>query len=589
MPIIQLQHDPRLAYSSRRDLPALSQTMLRFAENNTIISFRDSNEIKPATIYKNLNACSRYIEGHHVFPKENLIFCGIETDSPLAALILWDAAHQLPIHSSITLIDDHQQAFLEREYFSKAFIVEKRDQQQLVLRKIAPLLAEEDAGLDRWSFCIPAGPSDPAGLNMVVKRILELDIPEKEILLCGRPDENFQYWDQVRIVGEDIPAPPIWITKKKNVLAQEAQYENLCILHDRVFLPANFMQTIRQFGDGFSFAAFQSLWFDNVLNLSAVRYSDYGCAMEDHHADFIHAEKETTSSSFTPFLFTEIEKQNFIIANPLRYQSGNYLTGSLYITKRKLWLNTPQDESLYWAEFEDIEHADRCSRNGIPHRIIPGAFTQTLFARPLLYPAGYSTYLSANGKSAKTRNTMLLPGSILKPLIKLSEAEANTRLARFAAKYSLVTASKLAGETNMMAKIIAVIRSAEFPFNKSALNEFIDDIERDILCDQLGFNARQYLIDEFIRHQKTAKVNLMGNFCELKYQFVQRPQSRRFYQNILEYFPVRSLKIRFGTCLSALRLARKNGDYFYHPEGFRGYYKAILESTPFIDYQEKKS
>ena len=31
-------------------------------------------------------------------------------------------------------------------------------------------------------------------------RILELDVPRKEILLCGRPASNFKYWDQVRIV-----------------------------------------------------------------------------------------------------------------------------------------------------------------------------------------------------------------------------------------------------------------------------------------------------------------------------------------------------------------------------------------------------
>lgn len=591
MSIIQLQHDSRLDYPSKKDLPLLSHSVLEFAPNTTIITFRDSGKIKPKIIYKNLNACSRHIDKHHPFPASDLIFCGIESDSPLAPLILWDAAHQLPIGNTITLLEDNNQSpYLEREYFKNAFKVEIKNSHQIVYKKTAALLAEEDAGLDRWSFCIPTGPSDTTGLNIIVKRILELDIPEKEILLCGRPDKGFLYWDKVRIVGEDIPAPPIWITRKKNVLAQEAKYENLCILHDRVFLPSNFLETIRKFGDGFSFAGFQSLWFDDLYNLAPTRYSDYGCGTEPHYANLIYAGKENQSTLYTKELFTEIEKQHFKIGNPLRYQRTNYLTGSLYITKRKVWLDTPQNENLYWAEFEDIEHAARCHKKGIPHRIIPGAFTQTLYARPLLFQAGYSTYISSNGLSHITRNAFPLPQSWQKPLIKLSFADASKRLYKFAAKYCKEKIQGLSSRSSFREKILFSISSAEIPFNRNAINEFIDDVERDILCDQLGFHNKQYLLDEFIRLKKFAKREFFGkHFHELIFQFAQRPHEKRFYRDITEYFPRRNLRIKMGSFLTAIRLSRKNGNYFHHLAGCRGYYKAILESTPFIDYMEKKS
>jgi hypothetical protein len=583
MSIIQLKHDSRLEYPKKKNLPTLPEDVLNIAGEAVVITFRDACRIKPAVIYKKLTAGSRFLD----FPKGNLVFYGIENDSPLASLILWDAAHRLTIGASITLWEDvEQHSYLEKAYFKNSFSIEQRDHQKLVLRKNALLLAEQDAGLSRWSFCIPTGPGDVTGLNVVVKRILELDIPEKEILLCGRPDKSFQYWDKVRIVGEYIPAPPIWITRKKNVLAQEARFENLCILHDRVFLPLNFMQAIRNFGDYFPFSAFQSLWFDDLLNVCPVRYSDFGCAVDDHIADAVLADKGNKTSLFTASLFPEIEKQNFKFGNSLRNQRGSYLTGSLYIVKRQVWQHVPQDEELYWAEFEDIEQAKRCETYGIPHRIIPGAFTQSLFARPILYTAGYSSYFSANGMTKLTRKIIPLPTRWLKPMIKLSEVDANKRLARFSAKYCSGGFSRFASESNALSKMIAIIYSAQLPLQKSAIYQFIDDVECDILCDQLGYAEKRWLSEQFIRHHSDAKINFGRHFKEIIFQFALRPHGRRFYQNILDYFPERSWKVKLGSMLSAWRLITMNGDFLYHPDGWRGYYKAIMDSTPFIDYAE---
>lgn len=586
MNIIQLQHDPRLGFPVSKKLPALSHLNFDHANNPTVITFRDSGNIKPHSILQNVNGCSRFLS----LPKGDLVFCGIESDSSLAPLILWDAAHQLPVGACITIAEDYlSSAYLERDYFKTSFSLVKRDHQQLTLRKTAPLLAEKDAGLNRWSFCIPTGPGDATGLNVVVKRILELAIPEKEILLCGRPDKNFLYWDKVRIVGEDIPAPPVWITRKKNVLAQEARFENLCILHDRVFLPLNFLEAIKNFGDYFPFAAFQSLWFDDLLNLSPVRYSDYGCASEGHQADIVSADQNNQVSHFTPSLFAEVERQNFKSGNPIRNQPGSYLTGSLYIVKRHVWLHTPQNEQLYWAEFEDIEHGKRCNANGIPHQVIPGAFTQSLFARPILYPAGYSNYFSAKGLSCYTRLTLPLPVSQLKPLIKISEVDANKRLAQFIAKYCNDSNAQFANESNSLQKIIAAVYSAELPYNQSAISAFVNDIERDVLCDQMGYGSKRWLVEQFNEHHSRAKINFSRHFSELIFQFAQRPRGRRFYNSLLEYFPKRGWLIKIGSWFSAWRLSRMNGDFLYHPGGLRGYYNAILSSTPFSDYLEKKS
>ena len=54
MSIIQLQHDPRLAYPAKNELPGLSQHAQQIAEKTAVITFRHTGIIKPAAIYKNL-------------------------------------------------------------------------------------------------------------------------------------------------------------------------------------------------------------------------------------------------------------------------------------------------------------------------------------------------------------------------------------------------------------------------------------------------------------------------------------------------------------------------------------------------------
>ena len=253
MQIIQLIPDKKLNYPTAKELPALAWEGIDLPEDSVIVSFRENAAYPPTMIKKNFHACQRILD----LPEtKNLVLIGLEIDSPLAPLIFWDLLHKLPVNAKIIVIDrTDRPAYLQRKYFSDSLQLLHQDDKHLVLQKTKPLLVENAAGLDRWSFGIPVGPEDATGLNAVVKRILELNIPEKEIILCGRPGANFKYWQQVRIVGEDIPAPPVRICAKKNALAQAARFENICILHDRVFLPKDFYEGIQRFGDFFPFLA----------------------------------------------------------------------------------------------------------------------------------------------------------------------------------------------------------------------------------------------------------------------------------------------------------------------------------------------
>ncbi len=377
MKTIALQHDAKLGYltpKQLRDIP-LDLSLPQACER--LISFRQFKGRQADITIRKLHAAKRPLD---IYGAGSYCFYGVQSDSPLSPLLLWDAAHFLEVGQTLTLIEDTPQpSYLDRDYFQVALTCIERSATRVTYQKSARLPAEADDDLDSWTFGLPVGPEDATVLNAVVQRILELDIPNKEILLCGTPGKNFRYFDQVRIVGEDITAPPVQICKKKNRLAQEARYNNLVILHDRVFLPSHFGEMVRRFGPRYPLMTLQSLFFDNRMCMYPRRYSDLGRSMNEMGGG-IKGLHRTDQSAVTvaPSTFTELERSGFCFANPIRYNNDiSYPTGSLYICRREVWNLCPLDESLLWVEYEDIEHGVRSSKLGVPTRINPHGITQS--------------------------------------------------------------------------------------------------------------------------------------------------------------------------------------------------------------------
>lgn len=353
-------------------------------------------------------------------------------DSPLAAQLLWDIAHQLPAGRKMYLAASHSVAeLLGRSYYAESF--HETGEEGTIARcfiKRRPLAVEAESGLDRWSFCIPTGHGDPTVLNACVARILSLGLAEYEIILCGRPRKDFLFWEAVRIVGEDIVAPPVHITRKKNVLAQAARFPNLCILHDRVLLPENFREAVNQYGDAYPLTTFQSFWFADTWLAVPRRYSDAGVVLATPAIDF--AGPRITSESAPRF-----EAVGMTARHPARSAFGqDYLTGSLCLCKRSVWQHMPQNEALYWQDYEDLEQSFCAAVAGIPSSINPWSFATTLSYRSIMHLFGFQSGMKKNGRVSHQRAPQELWGFPRCPHLALSESEARARLSAFASKYT---------------------------------------------------------------------------------------------------------------------------------------------------------
>lgn len=590
--LIRLFHSKALGYppSNTRTTVSVPESILELANDGAmIVTFRPLKAGWPDRSVKNLTAVDRYLW----LKADQLILYGIETDSPLAPLILWDIVHAADVGSTISLVGDSQaESYLQRSYFASSLEVLESTRDKKVFRKNAPLPVEADSGLDAWSFCIPVGPEDATLLNATVKRILELEIPKKEILLCGRPAANFEYFEHVRIVGEDITAPPVKICAKKNRLASEARFQNLCIIHDRVFLPRDFYEAVNKFGDFYPLTTFQSIFFDDKYNLIPRRYSDYNVSyrMKSSVNHGLMRDNDVTQPSpISPSVFPLSEGLQFYYANPLIYDSGSYPTGSLYISKRSVWAQYPQNENLYWTEFEDIEHAYRAADAGVPSRVNPFSLTQSLISRPIVVWVRGSFIEPAKGPPRLIRPwSEFLPIS-RKPAIKVSCDVAISGLHKFSEKYApgadrvLIPASVAIRTSSRLETIVNILSRVQIPLHEKEVREFIKDFEKFVLLDQLPYSFIEHACHRFLVDRASPwQVLVVENDSFLNF-IAKRPKKEMFYSSLSDFFQVRSLLLSIGTLISAIYLFVNRKKIIYIKGGPLCYLKALKNTTPYVN------
>ena len=591
MTFTRLKYRRGLSYPGAGMLPKLGSADLLAAKESWLVSIRKPFDGEADNVIRKVSAITRVVPPAGTTA---VTFHSLEADSVLAPLIFWDVVHALPVGAAITVIEPAPgPRYLDRNYFHNGLVLESKTQSTQRYRKLA-LLDAEPGDLDEWTFAIPTGPEDATLLNVCVARILELDIPRKEILLCGRPAANFKYWDYVRIVGEDITAPPVQICKKKNRLASEATFENLCILHDRVFLPRNFGAMVRKFGNAFSLTAVQSMYFDDRFNFAARRYSDTGIGLRlaSHITEGLSRGGDAATSRYAAATMTNIESTGFVFANAHRSGPSTYPTGSLYLCKKKVWLQIPQDERLMWTEFEDIEQGERAAARGIPSRVNPHGITQSMIARPILAWLGAAQCEGPSG-SVRSYRTMfeMVTWIPRKPLLKKSGEQAALDFAKFMRNWGVTPDGSMEPITSatMSTKrrlrwIVQVLHAVRVPLQRARVLALLKDFENLVVCEQVPYEWHQTVANSFIHGGARGIPFLLASCNEIFNHASQRPRGRIFSTTLEDYLPHSPVAVAVGSIVSALYLMFRNNDFLVLPAGFIWKVRAILGTTPYLRY-----
>jgi hypothetical protein len=317
--------------------------------------------------------------------------------SRFALILMWEALHVLrpgglwvDVERADRLGDTVIGAseVLERPYFRHCLeLVDRLEVGGLIARifkKQRPTLVALRIAEEGWTFGIlTSGPSENA--CRMVREIRDLGLPDYEILICGPDPGPLPPDAPVRRFDLDPPEPRGWITRKKNLMAEQARHENLCLLHDRFVIPTDFAFASRRMGVAPGITIFPTLFFPEASKSVFFRYVDYQCI------------KPTARRFLDSIRLVNFRLDQFPYPQYNDWRDTCHIDGGAYIARRALWQAVPQDETLYHGDWEDVMHGIACHRYGIPQRVNPHAIFESTnahhaplnrFTLPHLLPDG---------------------------------------------------------------------------------------------------------------------------------------------------------------------------------------------------------
>lgn len=214
---------------------------------------------------------------------------------------------------------------------------------ELVFRKSQQDEPRHAGRIDAWSFGVITQGKRQEFVEKLLDSIIEQKIPEFEIILVGNYTHpiNEKYIDKVRIIPFSQQDEKGWITKKKNIVAQNARYENLLVVHDRFVLDKNFYSGMCRYGNSFSILTCKQEMYDGT------RTPDW-VSINNSHAWVSPACMEY--EDYSPLV---------------------YCNGGLTIIKKTIALQHPWNEMLFWNQAEDVELTHRLFRHGYFLRLNP--------------------------------------------------------------------------------------------------------------------------------------------------------------------------------------------------------------------------
>jgi hypothetical protein len=362
------------------------------------------------------------------FESEPLVLSHGIRASRFAPIVFWEALHVLATGGLWIDVDAAERIGessigagdpLERPYFARSLdrAAQCRSGRWIATawRKRAPTLVAARIRENGWTFGIlTAGPSEHA--CRMAREIAGLGLREFEIVFCGPSPGDLTDVPNVRRIDLDRPEPRGWITRKKNLIAEAARYENLALLHDRFSIPSDFVRAAEAFGPVPGVTTFPQFFFPDATRTLCFRNVDYQ-AYRPIRTDARDAER-LASFRLDQFSYPQYND----------WRETFHINGGAYLTRRSLWLAVPQDEKLCHGDWEDVVHGVQCHAFGIPQRVNPHAVLETGYSHHSLLPLLSVPHMKPDGTIAMRRGfaspvflSARLRAATLKPLTRVSE------------------------------------------------------------------------------------------------------------------------------------------------------------------------
>jgi hypothetical protein len=173
-------------------------------------------------------------------------------------------------------------------------------------------------------------------------------IPDFEVLIVGDYKVyDDEYHDKVRCIPFDDSVKPGWISRKKNIVTQEAKGDVIVYMHDYVCLDKDWYEGWQNFGWDWDLA------MNVILNKDGTRFRDWCVFQYDGNKGLNGIWPCNLSKCPDVFLSPYLPDYSYNRTENL------YISGTYWLAKREVMLAEPLDEEFVWGQHEDIEWSFR--------------------------------------------------------------------------------------------------------------------------------------------------------------------------------------------------------------------------------------
>jgi hypothetical protein len=331
-------------------------------------------------------------------------------DSRFALILFWEILHALRVGGIWVDLDRSaslhgtrlcQQDFLARFYFSQVLEPLLQDASDdcsfSVMRKTAATLAERGTG-SSWTFGILTARDSDCAARMI-EQLLALSVTG-EVLVAGPLPSKLRPDPRVRGLDFASPDPRGWITRKKNLVVEQAACDNVGLLHDRYSLPPGLNVALGALGCPGVFT-FPQLYFPTYSRVSFSRHLDYQVILPGDDVD-----AQIRLGSYRPLGFPTAGPSLTLYPRYNDSCEHAFCAGGAVFSRTRVLRAVPLDERLHHNENEDTEYGLRCHRFGIPHRVNPLAVLESVQAQHFNVWQTSGLALQADGSRRECRTSL---------------------------------------------------------------------------------------------------------------------------------------------------------------------------------------
>lgn len=177
-------------------------------------------------------------------------------------------------------------------------------------------------------------------LNKIIQSIYDLNIPKEsyEIIIVGDCYYDLNIFKNMNIncIPFDESIKHAWITRKKNIIIENAKFENIVMCHDYIIFDKNWYTGFLTFGNNWDWCICK------IQNTDGTRFRDY--TFFPYFSWWNDIQTKLNNKCLIPYDYPNNSKMNKFM----------YISGTFYLVKKNVALMYPLDENRSWGQGEDV-------------------------------------------------------------------------------------------------------------------------------------------------------------------------------------------------------------------------------------------